>query len=247
MAQNDRAIHEKELVNKLNEIRCFYRKIEDDFSFQFVYNLFVGGIFRENDVPKLSGGALNYIGIYHEDIIHELSKARAYYLRAIEKGNLTAMNNLGLMLQAKSNRTEARKYFLKALENGEIHAAYLLGDSFQWEGNMPEAKKYYMMYLEHADEIDNYNKAFNRLVDIYEMELLKNDKIDECPDDFIHFISIKKIQHRLPFLFRMIANLYNEGIEYIDLHVNYSPNSEGAKKAKEDFTARFKQTLDKKQ
>jgi TPR repeat protein len=76
-----------------------------------------------------------------------------YYLMAIELGNSTAMNSLGIYHQdITNNYKEMEKYFLMAIELGDSTAMNNLGLYHQHiTKNYKEMEKYYLMAIELGD------------------------------------------------------------------------------------------------
>jgi len=89
---------------------------------------------------------------------------KKYYTMAIEKGNIIAMNNLGLYYKdIEQNYDEMKKYYLMAIEKGENIAMSNLGHYYQTiEENYDEMKKYYLMAIEKG-----HNGAKKKLLEYY--------------------------------------------------------------------------------
>ena len=95
----------------------------------------------------------------------DYQKALEFYLKAIQKGHTSAMNNLALLYENKFNDYEqAKKYYLMAIEKGNAYAMYNLAGLYENEfKNYGEAKKYYLMAIEKGDA-----DAMNSLAWLYE-------------------------------------------------------------------------------
>jgi len=68
------------------------------------------------------GQALNNLGLYYETETDNYDEAVAYYLSAIEKGNVMAMFNLGDYYYHSHNTDKMKKYFEMAIEKGNVKA-----------------------------------------------------------------------------------------------------------------------------
>ena len=60
--------------------------------------------------------AINNIGFYYLEIENNLEKAEKYFLKAIEKGNIVALNNLGIVNDRKEDYNRAIEYYLMAIK-----------------------------------------------------------------------------------------------------------------------------------
>ncbi len=89
----------------------------------------------------------------------DYENAEKYYLLAIEKGSVDAMNNLGLMYQNKQDYKNAEKYYLKAIENKNVNSYLLLSALYFIQAIKPRKA----LNLIH-DEICNESKNKNVIV-----------------------------------------------------------------------------------
>ena len=62
-----------------------------------------------------------------------------YYLMAIDKGDIDAMNNLGILYENEQKYEFAEKYYLMAIEKGHCNAMTNLGLMY-WGGEKMEHK-----------------------------------------------------------------------------------------------------------
>jgi TPR repeat protein len=88
-----------------------------------------------------------------------IDKAEEYYLMAVDKGNIHAMVDLGLLYEnEKGDIAGAEKYYLAAADKGDTIALVQLGYLYKNEKkDITSAEKYYMM----AAEKGNANAMFN--------------------------------------------------------------------------------------
>ena len=97
----------------------------------------------------------------------DFKKAENYYLMAVEKGHVSAMNNLAALykLEFKDSK-RAEKYYLLAIEKGNSRALYNLALLYQSELNeFKEAEKYYLLAIEKG-----HIGAMNNLAIFYKTE-----------------------------------------------------------------------------
>ncbi len=185
-------------------------------------------------------------------------EAIEYYTKAAEKGCLFALNNKGVLLLKRGHIDEALECFKASAKGGNERAMRNLGKFMKRKGIIDMAKYYfikiikrmrsgrhnYYSVLNSKDMANDRKYAYKELIDIYKNEMLVvNDKDPDIDDDFLLFLSVKKYKNLLPRIFKILANIYCNGLEVIDLHVKYQPNGDGAKKAKEDFIKRMKDAM----
>ena len=132
-------------------------------------------------------------------------ETKKYYFMAMEKGDDTAMFNLGYYYHTiEHNYDKTKKYYLMAIQKGKSHAIIHLGDYYEnVEKNYDEAKKYYLMAMEkgHAMAIKylkeittpleryviykkhniSFNETKNNDIQIYINKLKNCIRIDTCP------------------------------------------------------------------
>jgi TPR repeat protein len=89
--------------------------------------------------------------VYFE--MRDYTNAEKYYLLAVEKGEINAMNNLGLHYEKnKKDYDNAEKYFLMAVEKGEINAMNNLGIYYEEiKKDYDNAEKYFLMAAERGN------------------------------------------------------------------------------------------------
>jgi tetratricopeptide (TPR) repeat protein len=91
-----------------------------------------------------------------------VKKAETYYLQAIEKGDIDALNNLGNIYHIEGKIKEAEKYYLLSIEKGYIDALYNLANLYADEGKTIEAVNYYLQAIQKG-----HVSALNNLAVIY--------------------------------------------------------------------------------
>jgi NACHT domain/Tetratricopeptide repeat len=91
-----------------------------------------------------------YKGFFYGELKKE-KEAEKYYLLAIEKGYIDALNNLGLLYKNQGKEKEAEKYYLLAIEKGDIGALNNLAALYKNQGKEKEAEKYYLLAIEKGD------------------------------------------------------------------------------------------------
>jgi tetratricopeptide (TPR) repeat protein len=90
-------------------------------------------------------------------------KAEKYYLAAVEKGVVEALNNLANLYVDLNHKEEAEKYYLAAVEKGNVSALFNLANLYADLNLKVEAEKYYLMAVEKGDV-----EALNNLASFYD-------------------------------------------------------------------------------
>jgi len=98
------------------------------------------------------------LGLAHQNL-NDLINAEKYYLLAIEKGDIDALNNLAILYDCQAKADEAEKYYLLAIDKGVMDALYNLALLYQNQGKAEKAEKYYMFAIEKEDIKSLYNLA----------------------------------------------------------------------------------------
>ena len=126
-------------------------------------------------------------------IIKNNEEAKKYHLMAIEKGNVLAMLNMGLILKKQNNIDEAKKYYLMAIEKGNSNAMYNMGNLLKEQNELEEAKKYYLMAIEkgHIDAMNNMGWLLNEQNELEEAK--KNYLMAIDKGNVLAINNIKKI------------------------------------------------------
>jgi tetratricopeptide (TPR) repeat protein len=90
------------------------------------------------------------------------TEAENYYLQAIEKVNIDALNNLANLYTKQQKYTEAENYYLQAIEKGSIDALYNLAFVF-YQTNINKAKA--LKYINKArEESENINIKESKII-----------------------------------------------------------------------------------
>ena len=125
------------------------------------------------------------------------------------------------------------KFLIKAVDAGNNKALMVLGTYYKSKNKNCDACR--LLLLAHKR---GKSEALDHLIEIY------SNTTGDPDDTFFDFLeTVGKNQEtikKLPMTLRMLAALYRESVELIDLHVKYSPDAAGYQKAKKDFIERVK-------
>ena len=131
--------------------------------------------------------------------------------------------------EIEKNYELMKKYYLMAIEKENSTAMFELGLYYEdIEINHKLMKKYYLRAIDKGN-----SSAINKLLKYYYKNLNENI-YDEF---FLTFINIEneELQKKLSPSFKFIKKLYNEKIDLMKLHFEYSLNNKGFEEAKKDF------------
>ena len=127
-------------------------KIERDVEeyYDELYDIFYNDKIPK-DIQQLDPILIYYIGMKYE-IDKNYNEMKYHYLIAISKGNVDAMDCIGLYYYYIENNEELMKYYYDmAIDNGSIDSYinyatyYIVIDEYE------EAKRYYLMAIEKGD------------------------------------------------------------------------------------------------
>jgi TPR repeat protein len=143
-----------DLPKKYEKLKAEIDKLKEEGDYEQALRI-VGEIENEDDGLKFF---MN--GFFFNELKNE-KEAEKYYLLAIEKGEINALNNLGLLYAYQGKETDAEKYYLLAIEKGHIDASSNLGLLYKNQGKETEAEKYWLLAIEKGDINALFNLALS--------------------------------------------------------------------------------------
>jgi len=164
--QRDELIEKAQIISDGNEkyetslpekSKKIYRKAEAkifDKKFEEARNIL--NSIEQNDSVKFLIIAESYLS---EGNLHE---AEFFFLKAIKKGNVDALNNMGILYTYTNRQNEAKKFYLKAIEKGHIVALFNLACLYTDTNKYEEAEKFYLKAIEKGQV-----EALNNLAYLY--------------------------------------------------------------------------------
>ena len=178
----------EEFIKKYLELNnSNYIKIENHEIINHIYNLYKYDI-DERNTFKMEDSIIDlYYGVYYE-IKKDYDQMKKYYLISIEKGNVSAMYNLGFYYQnVEEDYDQMKKYYLMAIEKGNVSAMYNLGFYYEEiENDYDQMKKYYLVAIEKGDDeaifnlglyYDDVEKDYEQMKKYYLMAVEKGNKL----------------------------------------------------------------------
>jgi TPR repeat protein len=114
-----------------------------------------------------------------------VKKAETYYLQAVEKDNVSSLNNLANLYKNDGRNKEAEKFYMQAIEKGYIDALFNLANLYKNEGRNKEAETYYLQAIEKgvSDALNNLanlynNEDRNKEAETYYLKAIEKGQID---------------------------------------------------------------------
>ena len=155
---------EKNYINIIN--------IYDNYSHIFV-DIFVNKNFT-NINENSDDNILDIYALYNHCITSNYIQAKKYYLIAIKKGNINAMNNLSSYYRLiEQDYDKMKEYCLMAIERGNINAMNNLGLYYSYYYNYDKMEKCYLIAIEEGNISAMYNLGlyyYNKCIDSKKME-----------------------------------------------------------------------------
>jgi hypothetical protein len=206
-----------------------------------------------------------YYGFYYNCKKDHLNTIKYYELAMINIKQ--AVWNIACCYQTKKDYVNMIKYHMINIEqcNNE-HSMYQLGKYYNKINDYSNSMKYYLLaakngHIKSINEVVIHcskNKIIEPFILLYQQNyfitwvsldeklflintiasFLKNKLISRDLVNIIADIDISGCDHIDP-LFKLVKNLLSAKVDLIDLHFNYSPDSDGCKKAKNDFMNRL--------
>ena len=152
---------EEFIQNFLESDNYKYVKIENHEIINHIYNLYKYGV-DGRDTFKMEDSIIDlYYGVYYRTK-KDYKQMKKYFDMAIEKGNTSAMNNLGVHYKRiEKDYKQMKKYYLMAIEKGHSHAMYNMAIYYdEIEKDYDQMKKYYLMAIEKGDSDAMNNLGF---------------------------------------------------------------------------------------
>jgi TPR repeat protein len=148
---NTRDIHKDNILEYSKE-----EKVYDDIIIDIHDSL----VLDINKYDITNGYILFFIGEYYEHKNINYNEMIKYYLMAIDKDNINAMNNLAMHYESIEDYDNTVKYYLMAIDKGCSSAMNNLGYYyFYYEADHDEMLKYFLMAIEYGNKTAMKNLA----------------------------------------------------------------------------------------
>lgn len=149
------------MFNSLQDIYIKFKFNLDDINKYKCIENYILELFNNNciELDSVNENILLWNGFYYCFVKKDYVEMKKCYIKAVEMGNDSAMNNLGIYYEKiEKNYPEMKKHFLMAIELGNSNAMVNLGYYYKKnKNNYVKMKKYYMMGI----ELSNSNAMFN--------------------------------------------------------------------------------------
>lgn len=130
---------------------------DGDINQDALYKLWTTGEIFDTENSSLL--ELYYIGLYYNYVKVNPELMKKYYLMAIERGDLEAMNDLGYYYHFREFNPELmKKYYLMAIERGYSDSMNNLGHYYDiTEVNIELMMQYYLMAIDRGNSLAMFN------------------------------------------------------------------------------------------
>ena len=116
--------------------------------------------------------------------IKKYKESERYYIMAIEKGNINAMNDIGNLYLKLKKYDKAEKYYKMAIEKDDNMALYYLANLYLEIRKYDQAEKYYKMAIEkgNVSAMNNLGYLYKQLgrydeaMEYYKMACINDHK-----------------------------------------------------------------------
>ena len=158
--------------------------------------------------------------LYHDQ--QKITEAESNYLKAIEKGDVNALNNLAILYANQKKHTMAETYFLNAIEIGNINALNNLAILYANQKKYTEAGSFYLKAIEKG----HINALYNMAVLYYQTNINKIKALEyinkACDSD--HDFNKKEIQMIVEIWNGIFNNVEKRAAEIIESKEEYVIN-----------------------
>lgn len=200
----------EELINLLKANEFTYDLISNLSTKEInnIYKILINGIIK-NYYPDTQRN--NFAAIYY--VIHNnIGNAERYYLRNINMGCVTALNNYATLLEAKGDKKSAEKYYIMATNKGHVLAYVNYARFLIKKGRLDEAKKFYLKAIDAEDVNAMYQ---------YALIQQKKNNIDDAKKYYI--MAINKNSSKAMIAYGKILESENDLVnakKYFQLAIN---------------------------
>lgn len=151
---------EDEIRKFVDDHDCAYEPITSPESIEKIHSLLILG----NMYEPVTGLEYDYLGWYYE-LDGDAERAKSMYLKAVELGDVMAMEGLGRIFTEDGNLAEAEVWFTKGSRLANPWCQYNLAWLYQKQSNFVEAERWYLEALRggHPTVIFSLERMYLRL------------------------------------------------------------------------------------
>lgn len=111
---------------KETELPRMFREISEDARALYEQGEFKSCLGKLEEIENEEDGVKFYLTALCYAGLNNFKSAENYYLKAVEKGHVIALNNLANLYADQGKNTEAERYYLQAIEKSNVGALYNL-------------------------------------------------------------------------------------------------------------------------
>ena len=149
--------YEDAIINYLEQNGSVYKKITKKKCIKLVFKLLIHN--------EMYNGHYNntqwwfYLGFYY-DLKKDYDNMIKYYLMAIDKGDISSINNLAYFFEEQKDYDNMIKYYLMAIDKGNDDAMQNLGYYYEKKEDYDNMMKYYLMAIDKGKSGAMHNLGY---------------------------------------------------------------------------------------
>lgn len=143
---------DNELPRKYSEIRKEIGSLLDD-------NRYEAALAKIDEIENEADGVKFFLQAYCYHKLKKYKQAESFYLQAIEKGQVNALNHLANLYREQGKNAEAESWYLQAIEKGQVKTLYNLAHLYGYQGKIVEEESWYLKSVGKGDVDALYNLA----------------------------------------------------------------------------------------
>ena len=160
-----------------------------------------------------------YFGWYYATIQIDYTKMKMFFMKAINYGNATAMNNMAMYyMTVKRNYEKMKKYFVMAIDHGSVDAMHNFGSYFEDINNYQEMTKYFMMAIA-CNNSNSMTRMGRRFYKLKQYDMMKK----------YYLMAIEynnaDAMNSMGFYYENIEKNYSEMVKYYLMAIKHDPDS----------------------
>ncbi|HRI60614.1 MAG TPA: tetratricopeptide repeat protein, partial [Saprospiraceae bacterium] len=142
-----------------SELPRKYESIKKEIVQFWSEHRYVDALTRIEEIENEDDGVKFFLKAYCFTELNKSKEAERYYLQAIEKGHIGALNSLAILYAEQGKIPKAETYFLQAIEKDYVDASYNLAVLYYEQDKISEAESYYLQAIEKGHIVSLYNLA----------------------------------------------------------------------------------------
>jgi hypothetical protein len=164
-------IMEQSIITFLKKYNCVFNGTTNENDLKLIYDCLINNHIDSDVHNQKNTIVLLYYAFYYDTVRTNPELAKKYYLMAIEKGSIGAMNCFAVWYEKQGDFDNMKKYHLAAIKNNHLDSMYNLALWYGETKDYDNMIKYHLMGAENGDQdcINEINKYFEQVLDVKNM------------------------------------------------------------------------------